>query len=214
VTKKYHVLYVDPPWSYRDKKKDGRTRCGAENHYECLTNKQLCALPVQDIAEDNAVIFMWTTFPMLLDKRNPGHSPPGLVMQSWGFEYKTIGFVWVKTNQDKTIWHGVGAYAKSNAEICLMGTRGRVGRLIKDKVTGLHITTDPKEKLSVVSNYVSSVVMAGSIGHSRKPPIVRDKIVQLFGDVSRVELFARDGAVGWDAVGDELNGLKVEDVGK
>ena len=213
MTKRYHIIYADCPWHYKDKKKAGRSKCGAENHYKCLTIDELRALPVVKVAEDNSVLFMWTTFPTLLESKDPSKSPPGLVMKSWGFHYKTIGFVWVKTNQDGSVWHGVGSYAKSNAEICLMGVRGKVGRLIKDKITGLRIATDPKEKLSVASNYVSSVILHPRMEHSKKPPIVRDKIVQLFGEVSRVELFARDSAVGWDSVGDQLNGMKVEDLG-
>ena len=210
--KRYHILYVDPPWPYKDKRKSGRTRCGAENHYECLSIQELCDLPVELLAEDNAVIFMWVTFPMILDSKDPSLSPPGLVMKSWGFRYKTLGFVWIKVNKDESVWHGVGSYAKSNPEVCLMGVRGKVGRLIKDPVTRLRIATDPKEKLSVVSNHVSSVIHAPRGRHSRKPPIVRTKIVELFGDVSRIEVFARDSADGWDGIGDELNGIRVEQV--
>lgn len=212
--KRYHILYADCPWPYSDKKKAGRTRCGAENHYDCMSIDELCQLPVESLAEDNAVLFMWTTFPLLLSAKDPEKSPPGRVMKAFGFRYKTLGFCWVKTNKDGSIWHGVGAYAKSNPEICLMGVRGNVGRLVKDKVTGLRIGTDPKEKLSVVSNHVSSTLLAPRGPHSQKPPVVRDRIVKLFGDVSRIELFARDSADGWDSIGDELNGLRVEDIGR
>lgn len=212
--KKYHVIYADIPWSYTDKKKEGRTKCGAENHYDCMTIEELEKLPVKDLAEDNCVLFMWVTFPTLLDSKDPWLSPPGRVMKAWGFKYKTLGFNWIKINKDESVWHGVGSYAKSNSEVCLMGVRGKVGRLVKDKVTGLVLGTDPKEKLSVVSNHVSSVVLARKGAHSSKPPVVRDRIVQLFGDVSRIELFARDSVLGWDAIGKELNGLRVEDAGK
>ena len=214
--KKYHVLYADPPWSYSDKRSSGMSRCGAENHYDCMTINELEKLPVKELAEDNAVLFMWVTFPTLLDGKDPWLSPPGRVMKAWGFSYKTLGFCWVKTNKDGSIWHGVGAYAKSNVEVCLMGTRGKVGRLVKDKVTKLTLPTDPKVKLSVASNFISSTFLAPrDVEHSKKPNhIVRPKIEELFGDVSRVELFARDSAEGWDAIGDQLNGLRVEDIGE
>jgi len=191
------------------------SRCGAENHYECMTVDELEKLPVEALAEDNAVIFMWVTFPTLLDAKNCENSPAGRLMKAWGFKYKTLGFCWVKTNKDGSIWHGVGAYAKSNPEVCLMGVRGKVGRLMKDPVTKLRLATDPKVKLSVASNYVSSTLLAPSSKssvHSAKPAVVREKIEVLFGDVSRIELFSRDSVVAWDAIGDELNGMRVEDV--
>lgn len=212
--KKYHILYADPPWNYTDKRKTGKSRCGAENHYDCMTIEDLEKLPVKELAEDNAVLFMWVTFPTILDARDPWLSPPGRVVKAWGFRFKTLGFCWVKTNNDGSIWHGVGTYAKSNPEVVLMGVRGKVGRLIKDKVTGLRIPTDPKVKLSVASNHVSSTFLAPrDVKHSKKPNgVVREKIETLFGDVSRIELFARDSAVGWDAIGDQLNGIRVEDI--
>ena len=60
---KYRILYADPPWCYGDKR-DGRTT-GAEDHYTSMTIEELCNLPVRDIAEDNAVLFLWTTSPLL-----------------------------------------------------------------------------------------------------------------------------------------------------
>ena len=207
--KKYHIIYADPPWSYRDKKRDGRTKCGAANHYKCMDLEALEKLPVKDIAEDNAVLFLWTTFPLLLDQKDPWLSAPGRLMKAWGFEYRTVGFVWVKTNKDDTIWHGVGSYAKSNAEVCLMGVRGKVGRLMKDD-KDRRIKTDPKDKLSVISNNVSSVVLSNRKRHSQKPAEVRRNIVKLFGKVSRIELFARSGVKGWDSIGLEMDGLSIE----
>ncbi len=72
---------------------------------------------------------------------------------------------------------------KSNSEICLLGIRGK-----------------PKP----VSNKVSSVVLAKMTNHSKKPEEVRNRIIELCGDLPRIELFARDQAQGWDAWGDEV----------
>lgn len=98
------MLTHNSAWSYSDKKKSGRTKCGAENHYNCMSIEDIKNLPIKDISEDNAVLFLWVVFPLLKE---------GLeVIESWGFKYKTIGFNWIKTNKDNSVWHGVGAYTK------------------------------------------------------------------------------------------------------
>ena len=79
----------------------------------------------------------------------------------------------------------MGYYAKSNQEVCLLGVRGNAHSLVK-------------------SNSVSSVVITPKTKHSEKPAIVRDKIVELFGDLPRIELFARQKTEGWDIWGNEL----------
>jgi N6-adenosine-specific RNA methylase IME4 len=208
---KYHVILADPAWSFADKKKDGRTKMGAENHYPCMKTEDICALPVDKIAEKNCVLFMWSTFPHQFDQRDPTISPVGQVAKAWGFKYRTIAFMWIKTNLDGTTWHGVGSYAKSNPEPCYMYVRGNVGRLMKDPETGVQIITDPKKKLSVISNRVSSVIYDKRRRHSEKPPVVRDKIVELFGNVSRAELFSRQSVEGWDGYGLDL-GTRLEDL--
>jgi len=178
-TMKYNIIYADPPWQYRDKKKTGRTACGAENHYPCMSLDELKTLEIP--AADNCVLFMWATFPLLPDALE--------LIEAWGFKYKTLGFSWIKTNKDGSIWHGVGTYAKSNCEVCLMATRGTVGRL---------------RGVRVISNFVSSAILAPRGKHSAKPVEVRDRIVELFGDLPRVELFARTPAPGWDVFGNEV----------
>lgn len=94
-----------------------------------------------------------------------------------------------------------------------MATRGSVGRLIKGK------NSNPKEKLSVVSNKVSSLIFTNrpqqsttKIFHSYKPEEQYSKIEELFGDVSRIELFARNTRPGWDSIGNGLNGLDIREI--
>jgi len=161
---------------------------GAENVYPCLALEELAAIPVRDLAEEDSVLFVWATFPLIQTALD--------LIPAWGFEYKTLGFSWIKTNKDGTPCFGVGSYTKSNCEVCLMATRGHVGRLIKGR--------EDDGTLRVRSNHVSSVVMARRRKHSQKPGEVRERIVALFGDVSRIELFARETAEGWDSWGDEL----------
>lgn len=197
-----HIIMADPPWKYRDKKKSGRTKCGAENHYECMTDEEICALPVKEIAQPNCALFLWIPAPLLYGQEDPTESAPAKVMKAWGFKFRTVAFTWIKTNKDGTPWFGVGAYTKSNPEFCLLGVKGKVGRLCKDE-NGEQIFTDPVEKLSVASNSVSQLLFSPRRKHSQKPPEIYEKIETLFGDVKRAELFAREQVEGWDAVGFE-----------
>lgn len=109
-------------------------------------------------------------------------------MEAWGFEYKTAAFVWVKktSRAGGNAW-GMGAYTRANAEVCLLGvTKGfKAGEMVK-------------------SHRVHQIVESPVREHSRKPEEVRDRIVELLGDVPRIELFARERFPGWDAWGDEL----------
>lgn len=176
----YSIIYADPPWWYnkRQAPQNRKTRFGggACSYYPLMRTPDICAMPVANWAGDNAALFLWTTFPRLED---------GLrVMAAWGFTYKTIGFMWVKTNRvDGRPFFGTGYYTKSNTEPCLLGIRGR---------------------MKPISNSVSSVIISPRARHSEKPAEARDRIVQLYGDVPRLEMFARQRVDGWDAHGDEV----------
>lgn len=180
--KKYKVIYADPPWQYRVYSKKGQGR-SAENHYHTMNIDDIRSLPVADIADDDCVLFLWITFPCLKE----GIS----VMESWGFTYKTCGFNWVKRNKKKdTYFMGLGFWTRSNSEVCLIGTKGH-----------------PKR----VSKAVSQICYARVMAHSKKPDEIRKRIVELCGDVPRIELFARKTADGWDCLGDEIDGKDIRD---
>lgn len=103
----YRVIYADPPWSYGD---SGLQEYGhASHHYPNMTIDELCALKIADIAQDNAVLFLWVTSP-LLEECFP-------VIKAWGFKYKT-SFVWDK------IKHNFGHYNSVRHELLLVCTRG------------------------------------------------------------------------------------------
>lgn len=106
-TEKYRVLYADPPWRYNDQLTDqnGPTRF----HYPSMSLSELCALPVSDIAMDDAVLFLWTTSPML-----PDAFP---VVKAWGFDYRA-SFVWDKVR------HNMGRYNSVRHEFLLVCIRG------------------------------------------------------------------------------------------
>lgn len=172
--KKYNVIYADPPWRYQDKGCSG----SAENHYNTMKIEDICKLPVSDIADKNAVLFMWTTYPMLSE---------GLrLIEAWGFKYKTIGFQWIKTNKKNrgTFFFGLGRWTRGNTECCLIATRGKIGR---------------------VNSSISQLIVEPIQHHSKKPDVVREKIVELVGDLPRIELFARNQSDGWDVWGNEVS---------
>ena len=175
-SKKYSVIYADPAWKYNARKNTNtKFGGGAMGHYNTMSTKEICELPVQRIADDNCMIFLWVTPPKMKDGIQ--------VLEAWGFQYLTIGFNWIKFNNDGSPFFGVGYYTKSNGEQCLLG---RKGKPIK------------------ISDCVSSVILSPKLGHSQKPPEVRRRIVQLCGDIPRIELFAREKVDGWDAWGDQL----------
>jgi site-specific DNA-methyltransferase (adenine-specific) len=177
--KKYNIIYADPPWKYNDKMKmqgvHGMIR-GAESFYNTMTLQDIKSLPIKDITTENAILFMWVTMP-LLDKAFE-------VMKAWGFNYKTCGFCWVKRTKNGKIHLGMGHYTRGNAELCLIGIK--------------------KKKPQFYTRSLSQIVESEIRKHSQKPDEIREKIVQLCGDVPRIELFARQHAEGWDCWGNEV----------
>ena len=185
--KKYNIIYADPAWQYNTKpNKKGRA---VECHYPTMHINDIKALPIEAMAAKDSILFIWVTFPKLQEGLD--------TIKAWGFEYKTIGFVWVKTNKNTntsqmsflpqdnfdTFW-GMGMWTRANVELCLIATKGK-----------------PKRQ----SASVHSVVYAPISVHSRKPKEIRSKILELVGDLPRVELFARQNADGWDAWGNQVN---------
>lgn len=104
--KKYNIIYADPPWQYEQKGVEG----AAAKIYPTMALKELCRLPVADLTEKDAVLFLWTTFPML---------PNALqLIRAWGFRYKSTAFVWLKQNKSGHGWFfGLGFWTRGNAEI-------------------------------------------------------------------------------------------------
>jgi N6-adenosine-specific RNA methylase IME4 len=172
---KYSVIYADPPWTYHAWSDKGNGR-SAENHYPTMSIEDIRALPVAELAAKDCALFMWVTFPTLREAMT--------VLDAWGFTYKTVAFVWIKENrQTPSLFWGLGYWTRSNAEICVLATKGSPKRL---------------------SASVHQVILSRIEQHSKKPDETRDRIVQLMGDVTRVELFARQAAPGWDVWGNEI----------
>ena len=172
--RQYDVIYADPPWSY---KQSGNG--AAKHHYTTMTTEDICNLPVRKLC-GGASCFLWATFPNIENAIK--------VMEAWGFQYKTAAFVWIKKNaKSGGNYMGLGAYTRANAEVCLLG-----------------VSPGFKAKERVRSHSVRQIIEAPWQGHSRKPDEARRRIVELLGDVPRIELFARQRADGWDAWGNEV----------
>jgi len=146
------------------------------NHYKGMKLEDIKQLPITQIANDNCALFIWVTYPFLKE---------GLeVIEAWGFTYKTIAFQWIKRNKsDCGFFFGLGRWTRGNSEPCLLATRGK-----------------PKR----ISAFVSQLIFYPLRRHSQKPDIVRDKIVELVGNLPRIELFAREKTEGWDVWGNEV----------
>ena len=175
--KEYQIIYADPPWNFKYHSKVNRTNRynRATAHYPTMSMEEICNLKIQSITDKDAALFMWVTYPFLEQSFK--------VIKAWGFKYKTTAFTWIKTNKNGSIFKGMGYWTMSNAEICLLATKGSPNRVGRD---------------------VSQVVLSQREKHSKKPDEVRNRIVALMGDSSKIELFARKKHEGWDVWGDEV----------
>ena len=182
---KYDIIYADPPWSYYNDMSvnpNCTTVKGMRRPpYPVLSIKDICALKVKKLAKKNCILFIWTTDYHLARCISE-------VIPAWGFEYKTIGFVWAKKSPKtgKQVSF-MGAYTKkSGCELCLIATRGKDAHKL------------------VVNHKINSFIEYPRAHHSKKPNIVRESIEKLCGKRRRLELFARNRYAGWDCFGNEV----------
>jgi N6-adenosine-specific RNA methylase IME4 len=179
--KRFGVIYADSPWPFETYSEKGKQR-SAERHYDTESIEHIKALPVQALAADDCALLLWVTWPGLDDAL--------AVIRAWGFEYKSIGFVWVKTTPHATaitldgagLHWGMGYATRSNSEACLLAARGKPRRLD----AGVH-----------------SVVMTPVGEHSEKPEEVARRIERLYGG-PYLELFARRPRERWTTWGNEI----------
>ena len=156
---------------------------GSVTEFDCMSDADLLRLPVDALATKNCCLFLWATYPHLGKALK--------IIEMWGFTYKSIAFQWIKTNRKSGgYFYGLGRWTRGNTEPCLFAVRGK-----------------PKR----VSASVHQIIEYPMTRHSAKPSIARDKIVELVGDLRRIELFARDKAEGWDSTGLEVDGMDIRD---
>jgi len=147
---------------------------GAEAHYETLTPEEIKNLPIKKISCDDSWLFLWATWPNLQTALQ--------VINSWDFEYRTVAFVWIKTYSNGKYHLGLGQYTRGNTEFCLLARKGNPRR---------------------INNSISQLIFSPVGKHSKKPDTTRNKIIQLCGDLPRIELFARTKVHGWDVWGND-----------
>lgn len=174
--KKYNIIYADPPWEY----KESGTNAKVEGrHYPSMTLEEICAMPVSAICAEKCILFLWATFPRLKDALE--------TIEAWGFVYHSLGFDWTKLTKNGAPKMGCGYYTRQNNEVCLIG-----------------VPKDKRRRLRPQSHSVRACVQSPAREHSRKPDEIRDEIVEICGDLPRIELFARQRFEGWDAWGNEV----------
>ncbi|MCH5194635.1 MAG: modification methylase [Oscillospiraceae bacterium] len=189
--KKYDVIYADPPWDYGGKMQYDRSSIKTENvgfeknifisaadfKYPTVKLRDLKELDVSSIAADDCLLFMWTTGPQMANAVELG--------QSWGFEYKTVAFVW-----DKQV-HNPGRYTLSQTEFVLVFKKGKFPQ--------------PRG-----ARNIRQLVSVRRGEHSEKPEAVIDGITKMFPGQKKIELFARRNCIGWDNWGLEIPDNKAE----
>ena len=180
--KTFDIIYADPPWDYNGKLQFDKSGKSAHNtgfsknifissaifKYPTLKTSELMKFPIQQISKNDCLLFMWTSNPHLAQAIQLG--------ETWGFEYKTVAFIW-----DKMV-HNPGQYTLSYCELCLVFKRGRIPR--------------PRG-----ARNIKQLVRCQRGAHSQKPQQVRENIEKMFPTQDRIELFARENSEGWSAWG-------------
>ncbi len=188
---KYSIIYADPPWDYGGKMQYDKTTIKSENEgfkkdifissasfkYPTVKLENLKKLDVNSIAADDSLLFLWTTGPQLANSIELGNC--------WGFEYKTVAFVW-----DKMI-HNPGRYTLSQTEFCLVFKKGKIP------------TPRGARNIRQLISIPRSV-------HSEKPEAVIEGITKMFPKQKKIELFARKNYLEWDNWGLEIPDSKIE----
>ena len=172
----YRVILADPPWTFSVWNAEKSYR-HASHKYDLMTTSQICELPVRDISDENCALFLWATWPNILDAFR--------VIESWGFAYRTLAWEWAKLNPSSIGFHiGMGYYTRSNPEPCLLSVRG---------------------KMAVSAHDVMALIVSPVREHSRKPDEQYGKIERLYPDGPYLEMFARHKySEKWDVWGNEI----------
>lgn len=151
------------------------TRGGAEGHYQTQDINWIKSLKVPEICDKDCVLFLWVVSPLLKEGIE--------TLEAWGFDYVTVAFCWIKETPLGFQVKNLGRWTMGGVEFVLLGRRGK-----------------PKR----IKNNVIQAVFDIRTAHSKKPHEVRQRIVDLMGNVPRIELFARQRHEGWDAFGNEV----------
>lgn len=194
--KQYDVIVTDIPWTFTTRSDNGKGR-SPEKHYECMTLDDIKNLNVAKLAKDDCVLFFWTT-PAFMEKSFP-------IIKAWGFEFKTIGFTWVKSNKkNEKPFIGLGYWTRQNPEFCILATKGKPKRVSAKVEAFIH---EPETLYTPLE------------GHSKKPENFRNRIEELCGlEKDYIELFARKNfqasnlSANWEFTGLEFDGFDIRNL--
>ena len=184
-SKKFDIIYADPPWDYGgklqfDKSSTAQDKLDLSKNifissasfmYPTLKTKELMKLPLIQIAKDDCLLFMWATSPHLEQAISLG--------KAWEFDYRTVAFVWNK------MVHNPGQYTMSYCELCLVFKRGKI--------------PTPRG-----ARNIKQLINTPRSAHSEKPLQVLEGIEKMFPTQSRIELFSRRRRKGWTSWGLDL----------
>ena len=170
---KFGAILADPPWHFETYSAKGQDRAPGQ-HYRTDPLKAIAELPVAKLAAKDCTLFVWAIGPMLREALD--------LVDAWGFDLKTMAYVWMKTNADGSLFMGNGYWTRANAEICLLATRGAPMRL---------------------DNGVMQALLSPVQEHSRKPDEVHGRIERLVGG-PYLELYGRRPRDGWVVWGNEI----------
>lgn len=196
---KYGLIYADPPWSYGNTISNG----AASDHYSTMNIADIKRLPVWELSADNSVLVMWYTGTHVEEARE--------VAEAWGFDVRQMFlFTWVKFNgraeqrfnaalEEQTIHDFTDLLEMLNAE-----TRMNPGNYTRGNQESALVAVRGAG-LERASRSVKQVIYSCQGEHSTKPAEARFRLEQLYGDVPRIELFARRPSEGWDIWGNECD---------
>lgn len=170
----YGIIYADPPWPYASQWGNGVTR----KHYVTMAVNRIAGLKVPRITKRDAHLYLWYTNPFVREAH--------MICDAWGFKYRQT-ITWVKTTSDDRPRMGLGYYYRGVTEHVLFATKGHI----------------PKRRSDMINLKEGPAFHARLGRHSAKPPEFRRMIEQYSGRRSRIELFARGRAAGWDAYGND-----------
>lgn len=193
IESKFQICVLDCPWSYYNSEADSKTANGSVlNHYNTLSQKDLCNLPIKNILAKDALVFVWATSSKL-------HYAIECI-EKWGLHFRGVAYVWIKTKQTGEIINGQGVpptYTKPTTEYLLLATQKPQGRPIPIKrYNQAQVVLSPRGK------------------HSEKPEIFYDMIDEMVdSNLLKIDIFARRHREGWTCVGDALQpGFDIREV--
>jgi len=192
---KYQVIVADPPWKFGDELKSmkKKTKRSAISNYSVMDIEEIKALPISDLADKNgSILALWIPSILL---------PAGFdIMSCWGFQFKQT-FIWIKTKKhvnqpindpNDSLAFGMGRLFRNCHEIALIGTRGKVYKMLENK---------SQRSVSLDANFV----------HSKKPDTLQDRLSIMFPTANKIEIFSRREKDGWCVLGNQIDGKDIRE---